>query len=270
MTSELGERIAVGRTAEVYAWGLDRVVKVLRPGFPDRLGEAEAVAAELTGQAGIDAPAFHGTIRINGRFGLIYERREGPSMVDVLSARPWSLRRLAAAFAGLHAGMHASDGSGLPDFRPPLVRAVERGAASLPPGVRDATLRAIEALPGGTAILHGDMHPGNVVLTPTGPAVIDWMTASSGPPAADVARTLFLVRDSGLPQDMPAVRRRLIGLLRRRFASAYLAAYRRSLGLDAAQLRGWRLPILVARLDDDIEPELPVLRRLIAAELRGE
>jgi aminoglycoside phosphotransferase (APT) family kinase protein len=30
--------------------------------------------------------------------------------------------------------------------------------------------------------LHGDFHPGNVVLTQRGPVVIDWRNTTEGPP----------------------------------------------------------------------------------------
>ncbi len=43
----LGDPIGLGRTAEVFAYGDGEVVKLIRPGLPDRLGESEAEAAAL-------------------------------------------------------------------------------------------------------------------------------------------------------------------------------------------------------------------------------
>jgi aminoglycoside phosphotransferase (APT) family kinase protein len=45
---------------------------------------------------------------------------------------------------------------------------------------------------GRRALCHFDLHPGNVIVSAKGWVVIDWLTASSGPPAADFARTLVL------------------------------------------------------------------------------
>lgn len=92
--TELGAPIGLGRTAEVYAWGDNGVLKLLRPGFPDLLGELEANVAALVSRASVGAPRFIGTVRLEGRFGLIYERLAGPSMLDGLSARPWQIDRL--------------------------------------------------------------------------------------------------------------------------------------------------------------------------------
>jgi aminoglycoside phosphotransferase (APT) family kinase protein len=101
----------------------------------------------------------------------------------------------------------------------------------------------------------------------SGPAVIDWLTASSGPPAADVARTLFLLRDGRMPRHLSTLRRGLTGLLRQRFSAAYLSAYRQRQALDLAEVAAWRLPLLVARLDEGIEDERAHVRALIEGEL---
>jgi len=60
----LGDPIGLGRTAEVFAYGDGEVVKLIQPGFPDRLGENEAEVAALVARAGVAAPAFMGTTRI--------------------------------------------------------------------------------------------------------------------------------------------------------------------------------------------------------------
>jgi len=267
MTLRTDRLIASGRTAQVYALKGRRVVKVLRPGFPDELGSAEARAAQLVTQAGMAAPLFLGTTRIDGRFALIYERRDGASMLDTLVNRPWSYRRLAIQFAGVHAETHVSLGLGLPSLRSRLAAAIQR--TDVPVAIRDASLRRLDELPDGDSLLHGDMHPGNVLLTAEGPTVIDWAAAAAGPPAAGVAHTLFLLGGSGLPPDVPPMRRRAIVFLRRAFVGTYLHAYRGLRSLDIAELRAWRLPILVARLDDGIDGETLLLSRLIRQETGG-
>ena len=262
-----GVPLATGRTADVYAWGEDRVVKVLRTGFPDELGEAEARAASLAGRAGIGAPAFFGPTRVEGRYGLVYERVDGDSMMAQLIARPWSVGRLAAVLGRLHAGMHEASGDALPPFRHEFVAALRGAARYAGDAATSAALGRVDALPDGSSLCHGDFHPGNVMMSASGPRAIDWIDASCGPPAADVARTLFLLRDGHLPRVLPLWRRVRIMLLRRRFVAGYLGAYRRRRPLDLDEVRAWRLPILVARLDEDIGPERDHLRRLIGEEL---
>ncbi|HSK94835.1 MAG TPA: phosphotransferase [Candidatus Angelobacter sp.] len=266
MTITPGARIGSGRTADVHAVDGERVVKVLRHGFPDALGEAEARAARLVSRTGIAAPRLLGTTRIDGRFSLIYERREGASMLDVLVERPWAYRRFAAEFAGIHAATHLEHASALPSLRSRIESAIQR--TDVPQRIRDAALRRLGTLPDGDALLHGDMHPGNILLTAEGPTIIDWEAAAAGPPAAGVAHTLFLLHGSELPPGVSAIRRHAITLLRGAFSRAYLRAYRRVRPLDADEVRAWRLPILVARLDDGIAAERRPLHRLIQQDLR--
>jgi Ser/Thr protein kinase RdoA (MazF antagonist) len=60
-------------------------------------------------------------------------------------------------------------------------------------------LHELEAPPelGEGRLLHMDFHPGNVILSPSGPVVIDWAIARAGEPALDVAMTWVLCATSG-------------------------------------------------------------------------
>ena len=195
----LGDLVGIGRTAEVFAWGTDEVVKLLRPGFPDRLGEEEAEIATRLDAADVAAPRYLGSTRLDDRYGLIYERLVGPSMLDLLTGRPWTVDRLAARFAELHVRMHSRAGAGLPEHRATMRRSIARAADVLGDARKSAALARLETLTAGSAVCHGDMHPGNVIMAGPGPIVIDWLTASAGPSEADVARSLFLLTGSVVP-----------------------------------------------------------------------
>ncbi|MFD0373595.1 phosphotransferase [Streptomyces sp. NPDC059071] len=51
---------------------------------------------------------------------------------------------------------------------------------------------------GTTPWIHLDLHPGNVVLAPEGPVVIDWRTAREGPPGLDGAMSALLLAEAAL------------------------------------------------------------------------
>ena len=263
----MGRRIATGRTAEVFDGGADRVVKVFRAGWSDAEGDHEARAAAVAHAAGVGAPAVLGTGHVDGRYAIAYERRSGTPMVEHLVVRPWDGVRLAGTFAERHVAMHEADGSALPDLRAALFDAVERAGEQATDRVTAAARRRIEGLGGGTAICHGDYHPGNVVLTADGPAVIDWVTATAGQPEADVARTLFLLRDAALDANLPWTDQARLTLLRHAFAVAYGRHYRSLRPIDARRVRAWRLPILVARLAEGIAAEREPILRAVDREL---
>ena len=270
MGSGLGRPIGVGRTAEVFDYGDNRVVKLLYAGMPDAMGEHEARIATAVDHAGVAAPRFHGTTRLDGRFGLVYERLVGSSMLDRIGQHPLEIDRLAAQFAVLHASVHDTEGSGLSDLHDELRRMIDRAGDQLSAPARSAALSQLGDLPEGRSLCHGDMHPGNVLLTAHGPIIIDWMTASCGNPVADVARTLFLLRDSVIPAYVPWIQRRLLGIARRRFASTYLRHYRSHRIVADVDLAAWRLPILAARLGEMIDEEQPAVLDMIQRELERQ
>jgi thiamine kinase len=191
----------------------------------------------------------------------------GPSMLDRLSQHPLEIDRLARKFAELHTAMHDAHGSGLQDQKTSLRRMIEFAGENLSDVARRAALIRLDSQPDGDAICHGDMHPGNVLLTARGGVVIDWMTASRGDAASDVARTRFLLRDRGPPPYMRRAQRTLLALARRRFFSVYLRQYQRLRRLDRREVDAWRLPILAARLGEGIEAERAALQGAIRRDL---
>jgi Ser/Thr protein kinase RdoA (MazF antagonist) len=161
-----GERIASGRAADVFALDSDRVLRRYRPGEGGDV-MAEAAAMELARSHGFPVPAVY---EASGR-DLVLERVDGPSMLADLARRPWRLTPHARALAGLHGRLHR-------------IRA--------PDGLRSPLGR-------GDRLVHFDLHPDNVLVSPRGPVVIDWSNASRGEPADDVALTWVILATSRIP-----------------------------------------------------------------------
>jgi hypothetical protein len=78
----------------------------------------------------------------------------------------------------------------------------------LPPAVREAWIAAIPRILAACAALidvdvpdtlvHGDLHPGNIVLTPNGHVVVDWSDAAVGNPFVDLPTFLSRTKDREL------------------------------------------------------------------------
>ena len=93
---------------------------------------------------------------------ILMERIDGPSMSEDMARDP----ELVEAHARLLADLHHQLGE---------VRA---------PGWLPAAQGAV-----GNSLLHLDLHPLNVLITPDGPKVIDWANAARGHALAEVANT---------------------------------------------------------------------------------
>lgn len=242
-------RVSEGRTAELFTWGDGQVLKLYRAGWRREEAEREAYLAGIVHAGGVRTPAVIDVVEVDGRHGVLFERVEGPTMLAALQTRPYQTAAFARTLAELQAEMHSHTNPNLPSQRERLRRsiaAVER----MPEEVRPAVLAALNQLPDGNAFCHGDFHPGNVILTPDGPVIIDWVDVTRGNPLADVARTSLLTQVA-LPPNF--VLRLLIALVRRRFYRAYLERYRELRPFSQTELEGWELPIAAARLAERLE-----------------
>ena len=260
----LGTPIALGRTAEIYAWKDGYIIKLFRDWMTAASVEYEAKVARAVHTAGLPVPAVGEVIEVNGRLGLVYERVEGMSMLETFRTKPWTLFRLAHLLAELHADMHACTVPELPSQRQRLENRI-RGTEALSADMKRAVLMVLDEMPDGECLCHGDFHPDNILMTAQGPVIIDWMDATQGNPLSDVARTSLLFRVAALPPATPA--RWLIEAMRHWFHAAYLKRYFQLRPGDRQQLAIWQPVIAAARLGENITEERDRLIALVKAGL---
>jgi aminoglycoside phosphotransferase (APT) family kinase protein len=257
--------ISKGRTAEILQFGEGRVLKLFFDRYPERYAVTEAQIGRLVYQSGAPVPRIYDLVTINGRHGIVYQHVIGETMLVHLKRQPWRLTALARLMAELHAALHQIV---LPELNAQPARLSEQLAAA--PGLTNFTcshlLEKLERMQSGVqALCHGDFHPDNVILTATGPVIIDWLTATSGDPAADVARSRLLLEISQPVHDQSLRDRLLVAAIRRLFVSRYLKHYCKLTGLSESRLKAWEPIVAAARLSEGIMPEEAVLRTKIAA-----
>ena len=217
----IGPLVAEGRTSTVFEYGDDAVVKVLRPWVPDHWAEVEARLTRAVHALGVPAPEVAEVITVEDRPAIVVERVVGPSMWRLLLERPERTEELTEEFADIQRRIHRA---GLPEQMPSVVDRVCGKLATVDvvdPAERDAAIELVRSRPVGAALLHGDMHPGNVLVGTGGSVVIDWFDAAIGHPVADVARSLFLLGDSGANvRHLPGADDQLLGRVRRAYRRA--------------------------------------------------
>lgn len=252
--------IAQGRTAEIYAWEDHQILKLFRDWCPPGWTDYEALVASTVYEAGIPSPRPGGIVEVNGRRGLLYERLEGISMLEDMNARPWRLFKHARALAQLQSDIHRKAIVELPSYKDKLRNSI-RYAPHIADPVREKVLTLLDLLPEGKNVCHGDFHPGNVILTREGPIVIDWMTACSGNPWADVARTHLLLTigaKAAGKQLHPFVR-----LAIQFYDHTYLRCYRALHAPGTEEWKAWIPVIAAGRLKENIAAEREALLRIV-------
>jgi aminoglycoside phosphotransferase (APT) family kinase protein len=172
--------IAAGRASEVFDLGDGRVLRRFKSGGDP---EREALVMRHARAHGYPVPQV---LEVTAD-ALVLARIEGQTMAEAASAGRQSVEDHAAVLARLHEDLHEVDA---------------------PVG--------LQAVGHGDRLLHLDLHPANVILSPDGPVVIDWTNARRGEPAFDVALTWVIGATS-----------QGLGRLGRTFISRFLAYFDR-------------------------------------------
>jgi len=261
-----GPHLSDGRTAQIFAWGDDKILKLFRPGFQSGSAAHEAQCIRAVHAAGINTPALVDVVQVEGRKGLILERIDGPTMLEDMLSRPEKVDSYAQLLAELQAQLHGHTISGLASLVVRLKHKIER-ARPLPIDLKSAITDYLDRLPDGEVICHGDFHPGNIIMTANGPTIIDWIDVTQGPPLADVARTCLLLGHAAPLEETAASYRSQIDATRYRFLEVYLARYTELRPFDPADLAAWELPIAAARLEEEIGAEEESLLKIVKARL---
>lgn len=263
-----GAPIGEGRTAEIYAWGEQQVLKLFHAHIPEDWIFYEGRVARLACEAGVNAPAVSPDIvEVDSRKGLVYERVNGVSMLRRLTEQPWLIGRMARLMAELHAEMHRAASTELPSQTERLRRDIQN-APHLAQAAKAKIITYLDALPAGNTVCHGDFHPDNIVLTANGAVILDWMNAARGNPLGDVARTSLLLRSAVLPPATHQAKRFIIQRLRRIMHRVYLRHYCGLTGATREQINAWVLPTAAARLAERIPDEAGWLAQLVETRLR--
>jgi aminoglycoside phosphotransferase (APT) family kinase protein len=209
--------LASGRDADIYEYGPGLVLRRARDGRP--IGSEARIMSYLHDKGypvpRIDEVSEDGT-------AIVMERIEGVDMVTSLSRRPWTATRCGRMLGELHSQLHELDA---------------------PQWLRDAPVG-----PAGHCILHLDLHPLNVMMTTTGPVVIDWANAAKGRPEVDIAVAWVLLGAAQPPAGpvMSVLVRVLRGMLLKSFLASAGAEQARGALRDAVTYK-----VLNPNMSDD-------------------
>lgn len=161
--------IARGRNADVYLMNDTQVLRRLHTGAPDYPN-----VHLLRHLNALGFPTAR-VIEVDGT-DLVMERLHGPNMLQALDAGEVTMTEGVRILLDLHTTLHA-----LPL---PVVGARDTS------GLTEAVGTVVP--PRGACMLHLDLHPGNILLTATGPQVIDWESARLGSAGVDLATTALV------------------------------------------------------------------------------
>ncbi|MEU6554891.1 phosphotransferase [Streptomyces sp. NPDC046915] len=160
-----GRLLGSGRTADVYEIDEAWVLRRDREGRGD--AAAEGAVMTYVREHGYPVPR----VRPSGsRTDLVMERLSGPTMLAALLDGSLGPAEAGAELARLLRLLHA--------------------------------VPARDSAGPGARVLHLDLHPDNVILTPDGPRGIDWSNTEDGPPGLDWGMSAVILAQAAVPSDL--------------------------------------------------------------------
>ena len=186
--SPLGEKIGEGAFADVHAWTPGQVLKLFKPIIPRRVGEHEARMTRAAFAAGAPAPEVLDEVTLEGRFGFVMTRLDGPTLLHLSRSGAMTSLQVGAILATLATAIHKTPPpAGVISLRDWMAGSLRRPTGNISEHIATGILALIDRLSPGDGLCHGDLHPGNVIMAADGPRIIDWLGLVRAPPALDLA-----------------------------------------------------------------------------------
>lgn len=259
---ELGKLIASGGTADVFEWGKGQALKLFHRGHPLEYIEYEmnntrlAHAASRALDVGLKVPSVGNLVEINGQFGFALERVNGRNLLELNAKKPWSGFRIARQTAELQVDLQKTPSINEPSSQHQILRSKIENTDKLTNQQRASILSSLETLPEGDTICHFDFHPMNILMTPSGPAIIDWVDANIGNPLADVASTWVKITAALSSKDIPIswLLLKYIRLIMKPFPKHYLKRYFELCPGGEDEFGTWKPIVAAALLNDNNAP----------------
>ncbi|TVX96326.1 phosphotransferase family protein [Cohnella terricola] len=246
--------IATGRTAEIIEYDNEHVLKLFRPDLPEHLVEMEFNNSKAVYETGVHCPEPIEMREYGGRKGILYTRISGSTMLQTLFQNPSVLTEEARKFAAIHIDIHKRSVEKVPAQKERLEEQIKH-APLMTAQEKDQVAERLRKLRNGDQLCHGDFHPDNIIHGESTDWVIDWMTATRGNPAGDVARTYLMLKFGQVAEEMPQDVQAMVAQVRNRILEIYLEEYLNQSSVTMDDIRDWTLPLAAARLGEWIPKE---------------
>ena len=225
------DRIIAIRTDKIVYRDGNTVLKVFDPSYSTADIFNEALNQARIEETGFPVPKIMEILKLDGKWAIRREYAEGITLQRLMQEKPESRESYLDLFTDVQQEIFSLKAKQLNRQKYKLAQRISR--APISEEQREVLLQALFSLPDGSATLHGDFIPSNLVLLPGGGhCVLDWTHVTEGNANEDVARTyLQLLRRFGEST-----------------AERYLALYLSKSGARRADVFAWMGSAAVALL----------------------
>ena len=225
------DRIIAIRTDKIVYRDGNTVLKVFDPSYSTADIFNEALNQARIEETGFPVPKIMEILKLDGKWAIRREYADGTTLQRLMRERPAERERFLDLFTDVQRDIFALKAKQLNRQKHKLAQRIAR--APIPEEQRELLLENLFTLPDGSATLHGDFIPSNLVLLPQGGySVLDWTHVTEGNEHEDVARTYL----------------QLLRQFNEGMAERYLALYLSKSGARRADVVAWMALATVALL----------------------
>jgi aminoglycoside phosphotransferase (APT) family kinase protein len=187
MQGSLGKKIGEGAFSEAYVWAPGQVVKLFKAGVSHQLGRHEVRMIRAVLAAGLPVPEVFGEVTLDGRFGIVLQRLDGPTLWQLSRTGAVTFEQAGAIVGALATSVHKTPPPPeVISMRDYMENELRFDDGKVPKHIATDVLALIDRLSPGDGLCHCDLSPGNVIMTAEGPKLVDWTFAMRAPAAVDL------------------------------------------------------------------------------------
>lgn len=205
------EIIAQGAGGSVYRLDKDTIIKVFLPGESLSVVQQERNTAQKAFLKGIPTAISYDVVRVGDSYGILYEMLKAQSMSKVLQEDSDRFERYAADYVDLLRQLHttSADTDTFVSMKDIYHEAIDYSAKYFEDKYVRKCKALIDSIPDRNTLIHGDLHPGNIMMTDAGMMMIDLSRMGIGHPIFDLLE--MAASHKNLAESNPAVAEMLIG-----------------------------------------------------------
>ncbi|MHC4321345.1 MAG: phosphotransferase [Planctomycetota bacterium] len=187
------ERIGKGRTAEVYDYKENKVLKLFYSSFNNEDIEDEyLVTRDISGMTSV-VPKVYDVVDIKNRKGIVYEKINGKMLSSYLSMNFRDVYKVVRKFTQTQKRINNINIGKVPRYINKLKQRI-MSSSLLCDSDKETVLKYLRVID-KNEICHGDYHPENVFVDHNyNFRVIDWANMFVGNKYMDMARTYYLIK----------------------------------------------------------------------------
>ena len=193
MSVEGCDIIGKGAKGTVYRYSPDTIIKVFNA--PDCLENInrERELARKAFVLGIPTAIAFDTVKVDGKFGSVFELLDAYSFSQLLAAHPENKSEYIRQFAEMLRLIHGTSvkTTDMPDAKRTAFIWVANDRPYLPAEDADRLEQMIRELPDRLTMIHGDYHTNNIMMQNGEALLIDMDTLSHGHPIFDLTNVYF-------------------------------------------------------------------------------